>query len=333
MARTFETKEGVREQVPLFIGLMGPSSSGKTYSAARLACGIQRVVGGDVHIIDTEANRALHYADKFKFKHTPFQAPFSPNDYLAAVNHCLSQGAKVIVIDSMSHEHESIGGVLEMHEREVERLSGGDPSKANRVQMMAWSKPKQERRRMLNAFLQMPAHFIFCFRAKNKLRVVPGKNPESLGLMPIAGEEMIYEMTLNCLLHPQSNGIPTWKSDEIGERMMMKLPDQFRGIFSPDGDGRPPQLSEDIGQKMALWAAGGIVSVYGEIVAVIRSAPNLSGLETAIPLIEEAKTKKTVTPNEYRAVLAAYKSRKEELNKPAENYDSQPDATGNGADD
>ena len=34
--RTFEAKPAVRESVPLLVGLMGASGSGKTYSALRL---------------------------------------------------------------------------------------------------------------------------------------------------------------------------------------------------------------------------------------------------------------------------------------------------------
>src|SRR6266849_4599710 len=78
MARKFEDRPAVREATPLLIGLVGPSNSGKTFSALRLATGIQRVSGGDIWGIDTESRRMLHYADKFKFRHVPFGAPFGP---------------------------------------------------------------------------------------------------------------------------------------------------------------------------------------------------------------------------------------------------------------
>ena len=55
--RSFEDKPATRERVPLMIGLMGPSGGGKTYSALRLATGIQRVAGGDIFMIDTERRR------------------------------------------------------------------------------------------------------------------------------------------------------------------------------------------------------------------------------------------------------------------------------------
>lgn len=250
--RTFEDKPATREHVPLMIGIMGPSGGGKTYSALRLATGIQRVSGGEIFVIDTEARRALHYADRFKFRHVQFGAPFGPLDYLAAIEHCVRKGAKVIIVDSMSHEHEGPGGVLEMHEAEVQKLSGGNADKAERVKMLAWSKPKAARRRMINSILQQPCNFIFCFRAKEKIKVERGKPPEPRGFMPIAGEEFVYEMALNALLLPNANGIPTWQSDESGERQMIKLPEQFRSMLL----NQPGPLTEDIGQQLAIWAAG-----------------------------------------------------------------------------
>ena len=60
---TFTFRPAVRENVGLLLGLSGPSGSGKTYSAMRLAQGI----AGDRRfvVVDTEAGRAKHYADRF----------------------------------------------------------------------------------------------------------------------------------------------------------------------------------------------------------------------------------------------------------------------------
>jgi hypothetical protein len=253
-SRVFEDRPATRERTPLLVGLTGPSSSGKTYSALRLATGVQRVAGGDIYVIDTEARRALHYADKFKFRHLEFKAPFGPLDYLAAVEHCASKGAQTIIIDSASHEHEGPGGVLEMHETEMRRLAALWKTSEDKAKMAAWQKPKSERRRLLNSLLQMPINFIFCFRAKEKIDL-NGPKPRPLGWMPIAGEEFVYEMTLNCLLYPGSDGVPTWHSDEMGERAIIKLPGQFRQMFA---DGKP--LDENTGEQLARWAAGGVVT-------------------------------------------------------------------------
>lgn len=251
MTRTFTDAPAKRAMVPLLIGLVGASGSGKTYSALRLATGIQSVTGKDIFVIDTEANRALHYADQFKFRHVPFGQPFDPLSYLAAVEYCASKGAGVIVIDSASHLHEGIGGTLEAYEAECERLAALWKTSRDKVQMAAWKKPKGDLRKFLNSVLQMPVTTIWCFRAKEKLKVIPGKQPVNLGFMPIAGDEMIYEMTVNCLLYPNSGGRPSWHSDEMGEKAIIKLPQQFREIFSAD---KP--LDEATGAAMSRWAGG-----------------------------------------------------------------------------
>lgn len=248
--RKFETKTAVRSAVPLLIGIVGPSSSGKTFSGLRLATGIQRVTGGDIHVIDTESKRACHYADDFVFKHVDFVAPFNPLGYLDAVEHSVNEGAKVLMIDNMSHEHDGPGGVLEYHDSEAERLVKLWGSTYDKVTMSAWQKPKAERRRLIQRILQLDINIIFCFRAKEKIDL-KGDKPKQLGWMPIAGDEFVYEMTACALLEPGSNGVPNWNPDMPGSKTIVKRPKQFTSLLQ----GRE-QLSEDLGEKMARWAKG-----------------------------------------------------------------------------
>lgn len=256
----FSLKKAVRERTPLLIGLVGASGSGKTYSALRLARGIQKVVGGRIAVIDTEARRALHYADDFDFDHMEFGAPFGPLRYLEAIEFA-ARSASIVVVDSTSHEHEGPGGLLEMHEAEVDRLSKAWGVSRDKANMSAWQKPKAERRRLINSVLQMPTNFIFCFRAKEKVKVDKSGKPQPQGWMPIAGEEFIYEMALNCLLYPGSGGVPAWHPSEPGENAIVKLPGQFVDIFMREFKGQP--ISEDIGERLARWAAGSAVAGSG----------------------------------------------------------------------
>ncbi len=288
--RTFEDKPAKRERVSLLIGLVGPSGGGKTYSGLELLHGIQEVTGGDIGVIDTEARRSLHYAGiksssgkPFAFRHLPFSSPFGPMDYLAAIEHLYQKGVRNIMIDSMSHEHEGPGGVLEMHDSELQRLAGDDYSKRGKMTMLAWQKPKSERRALLNAILQMPVNFVFCFRAKEKIKLMPGKDPVQLGWQPIAGEEFVFEMTLNCLLPPGANGVPEWQPVERAERQMIKLPQQFRSILT---DGRA--LSVDVGRDLAKWAEGG-TNAETKREQVIRFV---------------AENKDSLTPDQLKAVKA-----------------------------
>jgi ABC-type oligopeptide transport system ATPase subunit len=316
MARTFEDKPATRERVPLLIGLTGPSGCGKTFSALRLATGMQRLTGGDIYFIDTEARRALHYADQFKFKHVEFRAPFSPLDYLEAIEHCVRKAAGVVIVDSMSHEHEGPGGVLEWHEREM----GGDFKK----QMLAWAKPKAARRRLINTILQLGVNAIFCFRAKEKIKLPakgdPDKNPREMGWMPIAGEEFVYEMTTNILLYPGSGGVPAWNPTLPGERQMTKLPLQFETIFA-----QSQPLSEEIGAALATWAAGN------------EKPPTDAERDTLLRAIEECSTVQSVaelaggvrmrawTPEQKATIKTAIDARVAAIKSPAP---SDPGSTG-----
>lgn len=310
-ARKFEDQPAKRERTPLLVGLMGPSGSGKTYSALRLGTGIQKVVGGDIFVIDTEAGRAKHYAEDFKFRWVEFRPPFSPLDYLSAIEHCHKKGASVIIVDSMSHEHEGPGGLLDMHDQEHQRLGGSEGTK-----MLAWAKPKQDRRRLINSILQMQTNFVFCFRAKEKIKMLPvaGRDgrarnePVAQGLMPIAGEEFVYEMTVNMLLYPGAMGVPTWKTEWVGERMMTKLPAQFRSLLA-----RPVSLSEDIGRSLAEWATGTKTSEFELLARQIADSATLEQLEALVPEIQRGKDEKKLPPSEFKMLRAAYAERRNTL--------------------
>jgi hypothetical protein len=282
VARVFEDAPAVRGQMPLLFGLIGPSGSGKTYSALRLATGMQRVVGGEIFVIDTESGRAKHYADLFKFRHVPFSPPFSPLDYIDAIVHCVRKGAKTIIVDSMSHEHSGQGGVLEWHQAEVERIMAAWRCGEEKANIPAWGKPKAARRKLINCITQAGVNLIGCFRAKDKIKVSPGKVVQ-LGWMPDAGEEFVFELTAKALLLPGAGGVPTWKSDQVGEQTMIKLPEQFREIFS-GAAGKP--LDEDIGQKLATWAAG----TDATKAATANTKPTTFDADAALKCIKECET-------------------------------------------
>lgn len=271
--RQFIAKKGEREQVPLWIGLYGPSGGGKTYTALALAEGIRSVQGGPIYGIDTEAKRMLHYADKFDFTHVPFEPPYGSLDYLAAIHFALKDNTSgkrpTIIIDSTSHEHEGPGGMMELQDQIATRMAtvNGqfDARKYERVKMLAWGEPKGKRRALLNGMLNVEANFILCFRAKDSSAPVQtkqaGNNGQTYmktevvhkGFVPIGGDDFIYECTLSTLLLPGARGVPTWKSDLVGERQMIKLPEQFLSLE----EIKDKPLNQEIGAKLATWAEGG----------------------------------------------------------------------------
>jgi hypothetical protein len=249
---TFTFRPAVRESTPALIGAVGPSGSGKTLSALRLATGMQRVRGGNIVAIDTEARRMLHYAEHFKFLHLEFTPPFGSDRYAEAIKAAAAEAkGGVVIVDSMSHEHEGPGGYLDYHEQEVKRLvdKGGFRNEMA-AQIPAWNRPAQRRRLLINTILQINCAFVFCFRAKEKLQIKKGDDPKPLGWQAIAGDEFVYEMTARCLLLPGAAGVPDW-SDEAFRLGVPKLPKSLRHAFE---NGK--QLDEATGEKLARWASG-----------------------------------------------------------------------------
>lgn len=241
---TFTFRPAKREGVSLLIGLAGSSGSGKTYTAMRLASGI----AGDkpFAVIDTEAGRAKHYADMFRFDHGDLKPPFTPMAYADAIRAADDAHYPVIVVDSMSHEHAGEGGILDMQEAEFQRMGGREA-----VKMASWIKPKGEHRKMVSRLLQVRAHLILCFRAEEKIemarvdgRMEVRKKVTATGLdgwVPICEKNLPYELTASFLLMASRPGVP----------LPIKLQEQHRALFPLD---KP--ITEESGRKLAAWAAG-----------------------------------------------------------------------------
>lgn len=196
----------------------------------------------------------LHYAERFAFEYLEFGQPFGGDRYLEAVQAAVDMGAKTIIVDSMSHEHEGPGGHLDYHDQEVKRLVEAGGFKTDfAAQIPAWTRPSARRRKLINGLLQQPVNMIFCFRAKEKIKLVKKNGrtePVELGWQAIAGEEFVYEMTDRFLLVPGCQGRPSF-TDDSWATGVPKLPDEHRDFF-PDG----AQLNEDIGALLAQWAVG-----------------------------------------------------------------------------
>jgi hypothetical protein len=240
-------REAAAGGTPLLLGVMGPSGGGKTFTALRLAKGIQSVVGGKIAAIDTEARRMLRYSRYFDFEYLEFGPKFSSERYLQAMQAAAAiKDVKTVIVDSMSHEHEGDGGYLSLHEAELQRMAGDDYGKRDRMKFAAWIKPAGERRKLINGVLQLNCNLIFCFRAKEKIALKPkdGKIvPVDLGWQVIAGEEFAFEMTTMIVLPPRAEGRPDW------EAQAAKIEEHHKAFF-PAGE----QITEKTGADMARWS-------------------------------------------------------------------------------
>ena len=258
---TFSFRPAKRESVSLLIGLAGASGSGKSYSAMRLAAGIS----GDkpFAVIDTEAGRARHYADAFRFDHGDMKPPFTPMAYADAIRAADDAHYPVIVVDSMSHEHAGEGGILDMQEAEYQRMGSREA-----VKMASWIKPKGEHRKMVSRLLQVRAHLILCFRAEEKVEMVRGqdgkmevrKKQSAVGLdgwLPICEKTLPYELTASFLLMAAAPGVPH----------PIKLQHQHRELFPLD-----EPITEESGRRLSEWAAGAKVEYIADEQALALEA-------------------------------------------------------------
>jgi hypothetical protein len=239
---SFHFEPAKRVNTPLTIGLAGPTKSGKTLSALRLAVGLAQ--GGPIAMINAEGPKGHQYADQFDYLATEIQPPYRPARYTEVLQAALAINPAVAIIDSMSHMHDGPGGMLEFHDAELDRLAGQDFKARQRSTWSAWIKPKADENEFIYTALGAGCHIILCFRAKEKLRLVRGKDPENLGYQAIASDRITFETLFTLLLPPHCKGVPDLALSEMRE--------PFDTII-PAGK----QLSEETGAALAAWAAGG----------------------------------------------------------------------------
>lgn len=240
---TIQFRPAKRVNTPLILGLAGPTKSGKTMSAHRLAVGLAQ--GKPVVMINAEGAKGHQYSDRFDYLATDIEAPFRPAKYTEALNTALAMDPRpgVVIIDSCSHMHDGPGGILEWHEEELDRLAGQDKKRRERSTWTAWIRPKAAENQFIYAMLAADCHLILCFRAKEKIKIVPGQQPIDLGWQPIAGERVAFETIFTLVLPPHSKGVPDIAASEMRE--------PFDALIPSD---RP--LSEETGEALAGWSTG-----------------------------------------------------------------------------
>ncbi|MET4560785.1 energy-coupling factor transporter ATP-binding protein EcfA2 [Lysinibacillus parviboronicapiens] len=189
-----------REKQKALIGLVGPSGSGKSLSALLLAYGIVKEAHPDlpeeelwkkIGAADTEHKRLLNYVGQTHgnitigaFKYINFEPPFNTDRYNMAINLLMQQGVEVIIVDSLSHQWQGEGGVVETH--------GG--MQGNSFQN--WGKLAPESSKLVKGLTTAAVHMITTLRVKSDyvIELVDGKNvPKKVGMKPVQKDDMEYE--------------------------------------------------------------------------------------------------------------------------------------------
>jgi len=192
----FTIRPATRSDSKALIGLYGQSGSGKTMSALLLGRGLVGPAGKLV-LIDTESGRGALYADVIPggYEIIPLDEPFSPARYIEALEAAESAGAACVIIDSMSHEWESVGGVADMA-ADIERRTG-------KSGLHCWKEPKNAHQKMLLKLLRAKTHVICCLRAKRKSKQVKDERTGKTVIVkddfytPKQDGDFIYEMQVH----------------------------------------------------------------------------------------------------------------------------------------
>lgn len=180
-----DLRKATRKQAKIKLALQGPSGSGKSYSALLLASGITDY--SKIAVIDTENHSADLYAHLGEYNVLQLSKPFTPERYITAIETCEEAEMEVIIIDSVSHEWEGTGGILDLH--------GNMPGNS----FTNWAKMTPRHNAFVQKILESPCHIISTIRTKQDY-VLSEKNgkqvPEKVGLKGITRDGMDYEFTV-----------------------------------------------------------------------------------------------------------------------------------------
>lgn len=240
-------RKAARKAAKIKVGIQGPSGSGKTYSSLLLAYGLVSD-WSKIAVIDSENGSADLYSHLGTYNIAEIKAPYSPEKYIRTIDSCVKQGMEVIIIDSISHEWEGEGGILDIHGR----MSGNS--------FQNWASVTPRHNSFINAILQAPVHVIATIRTKQDY-VMTEKNgkhvPEKVGLKGVQRDGVDYELTVVFDLDIKHNA---------------KASKDRTGLFA---DKPEFQINTDTGTKIKEWCG---CKSPDEVMNAIDSCEDLNDL-------------------------------------------------------
>ncbi len=223
----FKIEKAKKEQLPIKILLGGSSGSGKTYTALRLATGIVKKAGGKIVLINTEGARGKLYANEFDYEIIDLDSPRSPERYIEAIKFAISEGATIIIVDSLSHEWTWLNEL-------VNNMPGNS--------FQNWGKVKPRHQKMTDAIIEAPVHIIATGRGKDEY-VMEDKNgkqtPKKVGVGVQQEKDTEYEYMVTFNLAQDTHIADVMKDNTH--------------LF----EGRYDVLTEKDGEALYEWANSG----------------------------------------------------------------------------
>lgn len=215
-----------REKCKMKLSIQGASGSGKTYSALKLAKGMLGSMK-KVVVIDTENGSSHLYDHIGDYSVLSLNAPFTPEKFIMAIQEAIKQGFECIIIDSLSHEWQGAGGILDIHGQ----MEGNS--------FTNWSKITPRHNALIQQIVNAPVHIIATLRSKTDY-ILQNKNgksiPEKVGLKPVQREDCDYEFTI---------------AFELNKYHVASISKDRTGIFANSPE---VVLNEDKGLEIIKWS-------------------------------------------------------------------------------
>jgi hypothetical protein len=272
-----ELHQASRKRAKMKMAIQGPSGSGKTMGALHLAFGLCND-WSKIAVVDSENHSSELYDHLGPYQVLHFESPFTPERYIEAIQTCERAGIEVIVIDSISHEWEGSGGILEAHSN----MTGNSYTN--------WSKLTPRHNSFVQYILQSRCHIIGTIRAKQEY-VLSEKNgkqvPEKVGMKGITRGDIDYEFTLVFQLDMKHNAAATKDRTSL----FANAP-EFK-------------LTDEVGKKILQWCDEGVPDNKNLLIDRINDCKSLDDL---LKLYYQ-------NPTEDKRMLGLYSSRKKEFEK------------------
>lgn len=250
-----QLQRATRKQSKIKLSISGPSGSGKTYSALLLAYGLC-TNWSKIAVLDSENYSASLYANLGAFNVLNLQAPFTPEQYIAAIEHCENAGMEVIIIDSITHEWNGPGGCLDIHEKETARMKVPNS-------FTAWAAVTPRHQAFVGAIVRSKSHVICCTRSKTEY-IMAERNgrqvPQKMGMAPITREGFDFEVSLHFELDQQHKAFCS--KDRTG--MFMQ-----REAFT---------INPETGKELIEWCNSGEAITEEDVVIRINSCVSINEL-------------------------------------------------------
>lgn len=277
-----------RSNCKIKMAVQGPSGSGKTYSSLLVAYGLTKD-WSKIAVLDTENGSASLYSHLGSYSVLNLAAPYSPEEYIDAIDTAVKQGFECLIIDSLSTEWNGVGGILDIH--------GNIPGNS----FTAWAKVTPRHNAFVQAILQSNIHIIGTMRSKTDY-VISEKNgkqvPEKVGMKPVQREDSEYEFTVVF---------------ELNQKHQANVGKDRTGLFSK----RPELfLTAEVGDEISQWCK--VTDVQpAEIKSDVAELPELQD-----GFIEQINSCKTVdelgrlfnaNPTHQRKYRSYFSQRKNEI--------------------